>query len=229
MQEHWTVNTYPYEHSWKTVHYVYVTSSGKTNSFGTNSVILYQLLTHFCDIFLGSCCVCRSSSSLKPESIELWYLVYSIPNDPLPSLFKKWPCPGAYQFYIDLYKNNFIYIDLYRKTSSAEFVQIMTLGQKWPCPGAYQFWLDLTWSWVYFSTAAVCPSSWGRQQAASTSNTWSPGGSVLWIYATNAASIHVSLHTIFFFFYIDLFKKNFIYIDLYRKTLKNLLLWNLKV
>ena len=31
---------------------------------------------------------------------------------------------------------------------------------------------------------------------ANTSNTWSPGGSVLWIDATKAASIHVSLHTI---------------------------------
>ena len=57
-------------------------------------------------------------------------------------------------------------------------------------------WLDLTWSWFYFSTAAVCPSSWGRQQAANTSYTCSPGGSVLWIDATNAASIHVSLYTI---------------------------------
>ena len=41
--------------------------------------------------------------------------------------------------------------------------------------------LDLTWSWFYFSTAAVCPSSWGRQHAANTSNTWYPGSSVLWI------------------------------------------------
>ena len=48
----------------------------------------------------------------------------------------------------------------------------------------YLTWLDLTWSWFYFSTAAVCPSSWGRQQAANTSNTWSLGGSVLWIDAT---------------------------------------------
>ena len=60
----------------------------------------------------------------------------------------------------------------------------------------YLTWLDITWSWFYFSTAAVCPSSWGRQQAANTSNTWSPGSSVLWIDATSAASIHVSLHTI---------------------------------
>ena len=62
---------------------------------------------------------------------------------------------------------------------------------------------SLLWTWLWldlililFSTAAVCPSSWGRQQAANTSNTWSPGSSVLWIDATNAASIHVSLHTI---------------------------------
>ena len=47
----------------------------------------------------------------KAYSFNIWYL--SSPNEPLPSLYKlwppdqKWPRPGAYQFYIDLYRKTF--------------------------------------------------------------------------------------------------------------------------
>ena len=57
-------------------------------------------------------------------------------------------------------------------------------------------WLDLTWSWFYFSSAAVVPVAGVGSRRLINSNTWFPGGSVLWIDATKAASIHVSLTTI---------------------------------
>ena len=59
-----------------------------------------------------------------------------------------------------------------------------------------KFGLRLDLILILFFICCGYPSNWVRQQAANTSNTKSPGGFVLWIDATKAASIHVSLHMI---------------------------------